>query len=299
MKLVYPGYYEEFKCIAGRCRHTCCIGWEIDIDEGSLCRYEKLDGEFGQKVRCSISYEGSPHFLLKKGDRCPFLNEDNLCDMILNLGEESLCEICTYHPRFRNFFSDCEEIGLGLCCEAAAELIIKDNESFYLCNFDLSDDSYTDEERELLFLREELFGIIKEEAFPIEERFERLFSRVSVTLPDKALSEWCDVFLSLERLDDSWTDVLIKLKSAQNIEITASDKEQENLATYFLYRYIATAKSFSDIQKCSFFAVLSVKMICAAGAVLGDICEAARMYSGEVEYSEENLFEIMEKGRGF
>ena len=32
MKLFAPKYYTEFSCIADRCRHSCCIGWEIDID---------------------------------------------------------------------------------------------------------------------------------------------------------------------------------------------------------------------------------------------------------------------------
>ena len=31
--LVYPDYYPEFRCSASACKHNCCIGWEIDIDE--------------------------------------------------------------------------------------------------------------------------------------------------------------------------------------------------------------------------------------------------------------------------
>jgi lysine-N-methylase len=32
MKLIAPDTYPEFCCIADRCRHSCCIGWEIDVD---------------------------------------------------------------------------------------------------------------------------------------------------------------------------------------------------------------------------------------------------------------------------
>ena len=32
MQNAYPDYYPLFHCIADRCRHNCCIGWEIDID---------------------------------------------------------------------------------------------------------------------------------------------------------------------------------------------------------------------------------------------------------------------------
>ena len=27
----YPVYFEEFKCIGGKCEDSCCIGWNIDI----------------------------------------------------------------------------------------------------------------------------------------------------------------------------------------------------------------------------------------------------------------------------
>ena len=30
-----PDFYGKFKCTAEKCRHSCCIGWEIDIDKKS------------------------------------------------------------------------------------------------------------------------------------------------------------------------------------------------------------------------------------------------------------------------
>ena len=32
MTLIYPATADAFRCIADACRHTCCKGWEIDID---------------------------------------------------------------------------------------------------------------------------------------------------------------------------------------------------------------------------------------------------------------------------
>ena len=55
--------------------------------------------------------------LLKEDDRCPFLNQDNLCEIYIHLGEQALCEICDQHPRFHEWFGDYKESGLGLCCE--------------------------------------------------------------------------------------------------------------------------------------------------------------------------------------
>ncbi|MBQ1264646.1 MAG: flagellin lysine-N-methylase [Oscillospiraceae bacterium] len=119
MKLIVPDYYKDFRCIADACRHTCCVGWEIDIDEDSLKRFEQ-DAE----ICAHIDHSDIPHFRLLDGERCPFLNGDNLCDLILKHGEGILCQICRDHPRFRNFWADRVEMGLGLVCEEAARLIL-------------------------------------------------------------------------------------------------------------------------------------------------------------------------------
>ena len=47
MKTVVPHYYKNFKCIADKCRHSCCVGWEIDIDDDTLEKYRNLEGEMG------------------------------------------------------------------------------------------------------------------------------------------------------------------------------------------------------------------------------------------------------------
>ena len=75
MKLVAPDYYEKFKCTAGECAHSCCIGWEIDVDYDTLDYYNSIDGEFGQRLRNNIVTEGeTAHFCLAENERCPFLN---------------------------------------------------------------------------------------------------------------------------------------------------------------------------------------------------------------------------------
>ena len=31
MILRVPSYYKTFQCIADKCEHSCCIGWEIEL----------------------------------------------------------------------------------------------------------------------------------------------------------------------------------------------------------------------------------------------------------------------------
>ena len=47
MLYVEPDFYGEFQCIADKCAHSCCLGWEIDIDDKSAARYAALPGAFG------------------------------------------------------------------------------------------------------------------------------------------------------------------------------------------------------------------------------------------------------------
>lgn len=119
MKIIVPDYYFEFKCIADKCKHTCCKGWEVEIDSDSLTRFEQVP-----EIKMHIEKGEDNHFRLLEGDVCPFLLENGLCDMILRYGEEFLCQTCTDHPRFRNYWSDRIEMGLGLVCEEAARLIL-------------------------------------------------------------------------------------------------------------------------------------------------------------------------------
>ena len=35
MLTVRPDFYDDFHCLASACRHSCCVGWEIDVDAES------------------------------------------------------------------------------------------------------------------------------------------------------------------------------------------------------------------------------------------------------------------------
>ena len=89
MILRKPDFYSSFKCIAGQCSDTCCVGWEIDIDEASQDSYRKVSGAFGDKLRQNIE---DGHFKLLPHDRCPFLDKGNLCEIYTHLGEGALCD---------------------------------------------------------------------------------------------------------------------------------------------------------------------------------------------------------------
>ncbi len=208
MNVYVPEYYPSFRCAASACGHTCCAGWEIDIDEESLARYDRLPGAFGERLRRGISREGTPHFVLTEDGRCPLLNGDNLCRLILREGEGALCQICRDHPRFRNYFSDRVEMGLGLVCEAAARLILSWPRPLRLIRLEGDGAEAMTEDEEYLFdLRGRWLASIEEEG-PRARLMETLiFRHLPDALYDGRLEARVDfIRRAYEQIVSGWTD---------------------------------------------------------------------------------------------
>ncbi len=125
MKIRVPDYFDDFKCIASECEDTCCAGWGIVIDDESYKHYMNVKGEFGERLRSKIVTEGSENIFVLKGDDCPFLTENKMCDIYNNLGEDSLCYTCRQYPRVMEEFGSLREVCLSLSCPEACRIILK------------------------------------------------------------------------------------------------------------------------------------------------------------------------------
>ena len=284
-----PDYYLKFDCIADRCKHSCCIGWEIDIDLTTYERYKKVSGELGQEFKEKISFcDGIPHFVLDEEERCPFLDGHNLCRIITTLGESNLCQICSDHPRFRNEYEDRVELGLGLCCEEACRLILTNELPFKLVRLE-------GEGEELPFFgfRDRLFSLLSDRTVSLQERI----SKIGVSLPEHSVKEWKTLFLRLEHLESKWVELLSELEEVDCSFPSEWDIPFEQLLMYFLYRHLGEGIYDGRAEERIRFALLGlyvIQLLCAnyekrMGSVgISDFLDYARMYSAEIEYSEEN-----------
>lgn len=122
MEYRFPHYFDDFRCTAAECEDTCCAGWAIMIDDETLEKYKKLNSSFGNRLRNSIDWkEGS---FLQYNKRCAFLNEDNLCDIQIEAGENMLCDTCRNYPRHLEEYEGLREGSLSLSCIEAAKIIL-------------------------------------------------------------------------------------------------------------------------------------------------------------------------------
>lgn len=297
MKTVMPDCCRSFACLAGACRHNCCLGWEIDIDDAALARYRAVPGELGQRLLAAIDTHDTAHFRLTPEERCPFLNQDNLCDLILALGPDSLCQICADHPRFRNEFSDRTEMGFGLCCEAAGRLILGWQEPMKLLT--VGDDGGgqmpDDEEASLLALRDGLIARMQDRSRPFAERLADLARRCRY--PQRPWHDWRAFLLSLERLDDAWGDALAALPDDPATLPERWDVPFEQLTVYLLFRHLPGALEDGDVTGRVRYCVLIAKLLQAllAEPELDALVELCRLYSAEIEYSDENVGAILDE----
>lgn len=311
MKLFAPDYYPDFVCTAGACEHNCCIGWEIDIDEKTYTYYKSVPGSMQKRLSAGIATDGDgPHFVLSENERCPFLNKNNLCDIILELGEDKLCQICRDHPRFRNFFGDRTEIGLGLCCSAAGRLILtRSTKANMILLEDEGENGCTNPEEEYFFLfREQVLAILQDRTKPIDVRIRKMCGEYDIVLPEMSYARWAEVYQSLAQLDSLWAVRIADLAHGAKGDFAALDGGAwelafEQLMAYFLYRHLPDGLTDGRLWERMALAVhgyFVVRTLCAVhaakyGAVtIEDLIEIARLYSSEIEYAQENMDTLLE-----
>lgn len=133
VKINKPTYYDEFKCIGGKCTDSCCIGWDIDIDKETFRKYYKVKDDnmkkLFQKNLYNNEYSDNPNIdyalvKLKENKRCAFLDNCNLCTIQLNLGEEYLSNVCSSFPRITNLYNGIYETSLDVACIEAARIVL-------------------------------------------------------------------------------------------------------------------------------------------------------------------------------
>ena len=292
---VRPSFYDGFSCRASRCVHSCCVGWEIDIDSRTAAYYATVKGDFGRELRAGISEDGS-HFILRDDGACPFLRIDGLCRIILHLGEEALCDICAEHPRFYNCYPGREECGLGLCCEETVRLLLEERESFSISDEDDGAHEDTDPWREkLASVRKEIFSIVQNRECGLEEAIRAVCKLSEIQPPPFDSAKCAAFFLSLERMDESWTEQLKKLEASPlGSELGLPDDERyARVFLYLLFRHFITASDEDEARRLLCFCITGTRLIASLDRTdPGKRNEHIRLFSAEIEYSDENVRKI-------
>ena len=124
--------YNDFECIADACPNTCCAGWCINIDEKTYQKMVEKEDLLGIPANDWITKNGDSYSAkLRSNGHCPMLNENNLCKVVLTLGDSYLSDTCTSYPRVHKQYGNILETFLHPSCpEVIAKLISNENVTF-------------------------------------------------------------------------------------------------------------------------------------------------------------------------
>lgn len=279
MLSIFPKFYKNFLCKADKCKHSCCKGWEIDIDEETAGKYLAMTGELGAEIRQNIGKnEDSYFFKLTEDERCPFLQKNGLCKIILNIGEENICEICTMHPRFFTMLDDVELCGVGLSCEKTCELLLGDEKDlvFYIENT----------EEEVSF--SEVLAVI---GLNLPNEMQEFSLAVNAENINKVL----EIMAKTEPIDENWSKELSIMQDMDNVELKAkeylenSDKNILNkIYQYILYRQLERLVDI-DIEALINYAQYSILFIILHTMISKELGESVRRWSEQIEYDTDNV----------
>ena len=315
MKEIYPSYYAAFKCIANRCEDSCCKDWDIDIDSETEKFYQTVSGPLGEKLRCKLVTDEYDERVFKaENGRCPFWNEDMLCDIFIGIGEEHLSHTCDSFPRVKiEYGSFCERI-LSFACPEAARLMLREenayadfggDEELSLCE----DGDYTSfllkartRSAEILLNRGLPFALRLADCLEFNAQVQSLLQGEEPAPLDFEGARFCgvsfifDMHLGFEIMSGEWKSALGEAAlNAESLVISADfEKDFEKFALYYLYRYYLEAVNSGDV-------LYAMKRIVCAYIVTGKLdadfarrgypyprLRVLQRYSKEVEHSYDN-----------
>ena len=322
MKIRVPEYFKDFKCIADKCKDSCCIGWEIDVDDDAKAKYEAMNTALGSEI---IEKTSHGYFPLQENGRCVFLKENGLCRIICEAGEEYLCDICREHPRYYNVSAGATEGGIGLGCEEAARIITQLRELPKLVEVEhtaplLEEEGFSELTARI---RDELFSLIFSEnvndiaklylkyaALGDQMAFDMITSsEVKAELPtltvggvssdeirEKYLS-MLELFKECEALDeDLWSRYIEDISRIGVQEILTTLNAHRGLLYYFTHRYVVGGIEDMTIGERILFALIAPMTVAALSMTDSfntkngsPIIEAAVAFSKNIEYSNENI----------
>ena len=222
MEYRIPNYFQKFSCIGGSCPDTCCAGWQIVIDMESLEKYQNLEGSFGNRLRNEIDWEEGV-FQQYKGECC-FLNEDKLCDIYKEVGQDKLCKTCRVYPRHIEEYAGLQEVFLCMSCPEVSRIIFEDTDKVTLVDEQTEEEDQMDDFEDFDFLlftkledtREYLIEVL-------QNREEKIYERCSYLLyfgeQLQKLLENDEIF----RMDQLLEDEKIKVQ-----KLPIKEQKQEN-----------------------------------------------------------------------
>ncbi|WP_447088060.1 flagellin lysine-N-methylase [Enterobacter bugandensis] len=134
-KTIKPIFVSKFQCVGSACLISCCRGWTIAIDKKTHQKYvQSTHAEIAAiaKENLILQRKGKNNYsrvkLNEKGE-CPFIDENKLCMVHRDLGEEALSHTCSTYPRSASRYQDETRHTMTLSCPEVVRRVLFDPEA--------------------------------------------------------------------------------------------------------------------------------------------------------------------------
>jgi len=251
-KEIKTDYYDSFTCSADKCSFTCCQEWNIAVDDDTFIKWNRLsltkqnNHYLDQYVK---QKDGSLVIAMNEQKQCPFLNEQKLCNLVLNFGDEVLSETCAIFPRQIHEFADRKEYSLVSCCPEVVDLMNQQDKICFTKNmFDMDKDI-------LLQIRTMMVTIMQNQRFSISKSvmiiFYILLDNYQKESVLKKLSDTIDnmQFLSLDTFEENNELFLDMAENYRKQELYTSYLEPIAVIAENLSRDYDKRKMITQLQK--------------------------------------------------
>ena len=312
MKLRFPAYFEQFRCIASDCPDSCCKEWDVLVDPDSARLYRQLPGQLGEDLWKHLYQEDDAWYFSITDGRCPMWRADGLCRIQAEMGHDALCQTCRDFPRLTHDYGDFIERGLELSCPEAAKFIFSGDGTWVEREVPGGESTEYDDldMAVLLRTREVMLTILEDAHYTVPENLAlgllygyRAQAQLDGAeeapwLPEEELAfgrsvakggscrEIGDFYAGLEILTPAWRDRLANPVGGEHW-----DDGLRKLAKYGVERYWLQAISDFDLVGRVKMVILSCVLAHYLG---GDLRETAQLYGKEIENSAENVEAVLD-----
>lgn len=317
MEHIYPSYYNNFHCIAGRCPDSCCHEWDVQIDEDTAEKYRALEGPLGDALRSAMYEEDGGTYLRNQNSRCPLWQQDGLCRVQCALGHEALSQVCQEFPRIKQDYGSFIEHGLEMSCPEAARIMLISGD-WTLSSFTTPEPTEPGCDEELMELlhktRPVALTLMSDARFSMNERLAILLmygyhiqgqidgAEETPFDPVAALEEakgfagtgdfpaLLDTFQNLEILTDRWKNTLTHPHTVPNWFDALCQ-----LSQYGIYRYYYQAVSdYNLVCRIKFIITYCIMASYLADSDFESQVTCIQLFSKEIENDSENMDALLD-----
>lgn len=302
IKMRYPSYLKEFKCIGGKCEDNCCGYWHIYIDKKTFEKYENIKNEEMKRFvnenilvreKCNTIKNDYGQIRLGRDKICPFLNNENYCSLQVELGEEYLSNVCTVFPRVINKIDDFYEISLDVSCMEAAKILLLKEEGisfeeeeisigkhFFTFHIDTNSEKVKDTNyRYIKEIREKSIAIIKNREYSLIQRLYMLGYFL-----DHVRRELCYNYYNVKEFIDKYNISSFRKEFKRNNE---NYMLQLSFYRQVLEKFCEYEEEYSDYFKSQIKEIRAAYRLDKAESLI----ENSELFIKAYEYCEENIIE--------